>query len=243
MGTGTYQPASGSAGSGVRGGMTFGGGAGGSVVRNSKIKKQETCDEAMKIMAALPREFLISYFCSPAIEFVYNSIFEISTHLIQNRSWDGLANRFGIEDTNGCLIRLIQQIKTQSHLLDNSGAVQNLISFCLDRFILRTVRGDKKILVRASGDEVMRSLDHDVFKKTSGHFLGIMCAYVLREQIESLASPKQQQIDDFAQRLADRLVAKFHHKFHGESQTTYRDFFKVARKNEEWLIQQLRANP
>lgn len=235
----------GGGGSGGGGGGGSWGGSGGYRWQDGKIKSDVTPQsraerEAKKILRKLPKDYLMKQFGSPMIDSIYEELFELSVHVFQNRSWQGVTERYGIAGGGGCLNDWAGTMISRARESEPNQKVRETALLCLDDFLVLALNNDIDLYVSGSSADVLGRLKQSVFKKTSNNFLGAMIWRVLEREKEKLQTSAEVQLRVVAQNIANRCISAFESKFHAKSQITYRDLFRVIQDNPAWFLEELR---
>ena len=231
---------SGGGGGGGGGAAGLGGGsftAGGQFKANS-APVNEVAAHVRKCFQATDRAYLLQHFTSPLVRRVYEQLFVLSTHVIQNRSWDGLAKT--VPATSGCLREWGQHVMSCPEAESADPQVQALTLICQEDFLTRAVGDAPERLTDDAGEDVVHHADRNVFARISNEFLGTFIWRLTELEVKGLTPEQQVQLREAAQDLADRTIAAFENSYRGKGQITYRDLFRVFQEQPDWILKELR---
>jgi hypothetical protein len=245
MGTGSFGGFGGGGGSGTGGFRS-----GGYVSRNGTILADAAPREQMRkavgtALKSMPREYVLQYCDSRLTQAVFEEMFRLGVELGQNRRWDNLQKRFGVDGGPGCLSRLAGAMYREFAAEEPDQRVRESAATALEDFLLRLVRDDIGVFLHGDADAVLERLDPAVFKTTSGHFLMFLFLRMLERESERLPPESELQLRDVAQEIADRVIHKFEDRHLGKPygdrpQATYQDLLRVLAQ-EDWFRKELSA--
>lgn len=198
-------------------------------------------NDVRNIIAALPKEYVEKQFCNPMIRAVYEQLFNLHVEVFQNRSWEGVAKRYGVPDGPGCLRRWSRAVISQYQTVETNRKAQEVARICMDDFLMLSLNNDVDLFISGSSEEVLKKLRQKVFDSTSGCFLGLMIWRIVERERERLSESKETQLREAAQKRADYVVRRFENKFYAKEQITHRDLFRVICENLDWFMEELRT--
>jgi hypothetical protein len=243
---------SGGGGGGGSGGATAGGGKGygGYKISGGRLIVQDVdADEketALKrVLKKLRPEYLEEQFIDSSASEVYREIGLLNVDLCINRSWNGIADRLGVDGGRGCLTRLVAAIMARLKTADGNKKSRAFVRMALDNFLLRAIGDNTKRLISATAEEVIRTVDRGVFERASGLFLGDLLYEVVRGEERALPQEVKAGLRPVVQARADRIVSAFETRFHGKplgkiALVSHRDLFNVIASEKDWFFGQLR---
>jgi hypothetical protein len=237
MGSGSYGGGGGGGGgwSGGGGGYSFSGGA----VVTKGVSTQKVQTVAFETLCKLPKDYLRKQFGSPLVESVYEQLFELTVHVHLNRTWKGVAERYGVDDGPGCLLRWVEAVMAKFEHLEPNVKVRETALSCLEDFLITALGHDIDAFFAGTGDVVMAKLDEKIFKSTAGYFLGLMIWRILEREREATPEAVEVQLKEIAQQKADHIVANFEREYYAKDQVTRRQLFTVIRNNPDWFRKQV----
>jgi GGDEF domain-containing protein len=248
MGSGSYGGGGGGAASRGGGGGGFFGGArgyhfdGGIAVAGvtSQNKIEKGARECLTRLSRNSKDYLVSQFCSPMIRGIFEHLLLLPAPIFQSRTWDNFAKRYGVGNGPGCLVEWADRVATKVEGEEPNAKVRETARVSLDDFLVTALDNDFDIYLQGNGEAIVSQLNPEIFKSASGYFIGKLVWRVLEREGERLPESEEVQLQEVAQRIADRLVEQFEHKFYARDQVTHRDIFRVFGENQEWLVQELR---
>jgi len=237
-------------GSGSGGGGGGGLGYGGYSIRGGRIlvKDVDATQKAQAVGAVLKKlrpEYLHEQFVASSARDVYRELSLLRIDLAMNRSWSGIAARFGVDDGAGCLPRLAAAFMRRFESLDGNSKSRAFVRLALENFLLRAVGDDAETFMTATGADVVSRLDAGVFDHLSGLFLGDLLYEVVRGEERALPPEVKSGLRSVVQERADRIIRAFEATFRGKKlgdldPVSYRDLFDVIAQKEDWFLGQLR---
>jgi hypothetical protein len=243
---------SGGGGGGGSGGARAGGGEGYGGYRVSggrlivqNADAEEKAEAVRRVLTKLPREYLLEQFVDSSAREVYRELSLINVDLCANKSWDGIARRLGVEGGPGCLTRLTAALMRRPETADQNKKSRAFVRMALENLLLRAMGDDSKRLVSANAEQVIATVDPEVFKRLAGLFFGDLLYEVVRGEERSLPPQVKAGLRPVVQARADRVVSDFETRFRGKSldqikQVSYRNLFDVMAAQKDWLVDQLR---
>lgn len=243
---------SGLGGGGGRGGGGGGGAGGGSGVGHMAIadgrltavdtSRQEAWRAIGGVFSNLDKGYLSFTLTDPGVQEAYEALFNLHTRLALDRSWDGVARMYGVDDRPGCMMRLIDQLAPTQSV---HPSLQAPLKAALQDFMLRVVGDDAIVLHQGNGAQISAALAPEAFQRTSNDFLASYLAETLRLEGRNLSRTARQHLHDYAAAKSDQIVASFEKRFHGKPlgptpQASYRHLLRAMAEDQTWMATQLR---
>jgi hypothetical protein len=238
-----------------RSGAGGGGGGGGTTFRlpgilsgNPRIRKlvskAKITSEVERVLGHLSKDYLALQFGSAIAERVYEQLFNLNVNIFQNKSWNGVQEKYGIAGGAGCLHNWADAIIEQAGVEEPDSKIRDTVRDTLEGFLLQALEYDDDLYYSGTSDQIIRKLSQKVFSNTSAYFLGIMIWRMMERQGEALRPDVQSQLQDNAQDKADSIVRwfdnNFHNKFYGEKLITHQDLFLIIQENMPSFIKELK---
>jgi hypothetical protein len=244
MGTGSF-----GGGGGGGGGAAVGAGTGGYRFEGGKVvgsgpsegEIETTAGGVLVRLSKSNKKFLMAQFGSPMVREIYEKLFELSVHAFQNRSWDAIAERYGVPDGPGCLQRWVKAVVSIAAKDEPDGRIRATAQSCIESFLFDALNNNVTIYLKGTSAEVFAKMQNQVFERTSGYFLGHLIYQVLAREQEIIRQNAELQLRRVAFRRGDRVVAAFDKEFHVKHQVTYRQLFQVIAQNPDWFQKELLA--
>jgi hypothetical protein len=247
MGSGSFGGGGGGvirAGSGGTG--AIGGGGGYRFKKDKVISTKPLVSKTEKIvketLAKLPREYALKMFGSPMVRGLYEDLFELAVHIFQNRSWQGLEERYGVPGGPGCLLAWAQSVIARRRSEEPNFKISETAGLALEDFLMAALGNEIDRYVSGDTTEILEHLDKNRFDSTSSYFLAFLIKRTLAREPSFATVPEgtEAQISQIAEQTADRIVRSFESKFYGKQQTTHRDLFRLIQEQPDWFLEQLR---
>jgi hypothetical protein len=111
--------------------------------------------EAKRILSKLFGDYLATQFCSPMVRALYEQLFELSIQVFQNRSWEGIARRYGVNGDTGCLVQWVSAIIAQFQELEPNQNIRDTARVCLEDFLMFAMGNDVDLYVSGSSEDIL----------------------------------------------------------------------------------------
>jgi len=247
MGSGSFGGGGGGGGGGSSGGGGGGGGmrgysfhgGRGETAASSETKARRTVRDTFAKLSRDSKNYLAGQFCSPMVRRVFEQLFLLPSPVFRDQRWELVARQMGTGSGPGCLHEWVEKVVAEAAGEEPNPKVRETARMCLEDFLITSLDDDIDVYLSGDGQAVVKKLKEDVFKSTSGYFLGALVWRVLEREVETLPQDSEIQLRRASQVVADHLVREFESKFK-TGQITHRQIFRVFQENPEWLIGELR---
>jgi hypothetical protein len=239
----------GTSGGGAGGGSGGGGGGIVTVSRGSLKQVDPSLAKAkaafQKIFSRLPKDYLSFMVGDPGVVAAYEALHTLHVLLVENRSWKGVEERFGVAGGKGCLRALADALSSEDGPTGAHPRVRAPLQTALMDFFRRVVGGDPVVSQTGDATAVLTKLDPKTFQSTSARFFGEYLSELSRLEDPSISSLGLERRRDFALEKANQVVAAFERRFKGKpwkaiARVSFVHFFRVMQGEPEWLAAQLR---
>jgi hypothetical protein len=240
MGSGSFGGGGGSGGGG--GGARLGGYRFKFGKLISRVPQRSETEKTLRNLRRrkLPRDYVLKMFGSPMVRALYEELFEFSVHIFQNRSWSGIASRYGVPAGRGCLLAWINKVVRQAGESEPNSKISDTARLALEDFLVAALGNNLDLYTSGSDKDVLNALDKKKFDSTSAYFLGFLIRRTLERELETAVAVAEQQVRPIAQNVANEIVRNFENKFHAKGQTTHRDLFRIIQEQPGWFLKQFR---
>ncbi len=241
MGSGSSGGGGGGGGGGGSGGGGYGGykyGGGGAKAVSKPMDAQKQAFQG--VISKLAQEYLLSYFDNPLVRDAYRNLFLIGVDLNQNKAWDGIKERHGVDGGAGCLRALANKIVDQAGLAGVTSKAKADCRVAVEDFLMRAVGGRLSVFWKGNAADVLKNVDANAFKSTSGYFLGGLINKVMEREEQALPPDAKASLLTMSQSKADEIIHSFESRFKDVNQVSYRRLFDVIHDDPAWFVAQLR---
>lgn len=181
----------------------------------------------------------------PGLVAAYEALHALHIQLVQNRSWMGVEELFGVKGGKGCLRALADELSREDGPVAVHPRVRAPLHAALMDFFRQMVGGDPVVPQIGDAAEVLAKLDPTTFQSTSARFFGAYLAELLRLEDSSISKLGLNRRRDFALSKANQVVSAFERKFKGKpwkdiKRVGFKHFLRVIQGEPEWLAVQLR---
>jgi len=168
------------------------------------------------VFSRLPTDYLGFVAGDPGVIAAYEALHRLHVLLVQNRSWEGVQEIFGVAGRKGCVRALAETLTRDDGPSAVHPRVRAPLHAALMDFFRRIVGGDPVVLQTGSAAEVIAALDPKPFQSISALFFGAFLGEILRLEDSSLTKLGRERLRSFALEKANRVVAAFERKFKGQ---------------------------
>ncbi|HYD37037.1 MAG TPA: hypothetical protein VEA60_05455 [Allosphingosinicella sp.] len=239
-------------GAGGSGGRGFDGGGPGSVtLKRGKLTvtdpgRQKAWASIQTVYSKIAPESFGFAFGEPGVVRAYEALFGLHVMLVQERSWQKVEQRYGVDGGSGCLSRLADVLSPDHGEAAIHPNLQAPLRKALLDFFLRIVGDDPAVRNRGDAQQVIAAVDPEVFQRTSNHFLAAYLREHLRQEGANLSPAARRHVQEFAAAKADRIVGAFEKQFRGKAwqevpQASYAHLLRIMGGERDWTVRRLRT--
>jgi hypothetical protein len=181
-------------------------------------------------------------FRGPLIRSVFEKLFVFSDCLRSATPAQTLLERFGVADGPGFVRRCADVICSTGGVPEPDGRITDTVRRCVDDFFLAALGDDVNLLVNGNAKAVAETLDREMFRRLSGHFLGrVIWQVALRDLTPKERSEENElQIKNQSFALGDRIIAEAEQKYSVGAERRHRELLDMISENWEWFRQEMR---
>jgi hypothetical protein len=211
-------------------------------------------------LRSLSKDYVKKQFGSPLVRAVYEELFVFSRcafsttskEKVQSQQLDlansdemvsascaALCAEYKIDSGRGFLTNWKEMIRTKYEQSEFDQTVWGNVNLCLEDFLLKAVGDDLNLYHYGTCAQVIRGLRQNIFKSTSGYFLGQLIWRVLDRQYPRQDPGIALQLRRASQEVADRVIESFEMRFKGKG-VGYRDLFGIIQSHPDWFREELR---
>lgn len=209
-----------------------------------KADKDEITQEVNRVVKNLSIDYLKILFGSAMTRSVYEQLFNLSVHIFQNKSWNGIEEIYGVSGEAGCLHKWATAILQRYEADEPNEKIRGIIRSALEDFLIQALNNNEDVYDSGTSDKVMQTLRQKTFTSTSAYFLRGLIWRMLERQDEPLRADVEVKLKDISLDKADAIIRwfdrNFHHKSHGQKLITHQDLFLIVQENMSTFIKELK---
>lgn len=190
-------------------------------------------------------DYVVKMISSPAVRGCFEELFLVGVLLTQQRSWEAIAQRYGVRDRPGCLGDVATVIKRKHGEGEPIEAFREIAAASVDDVLLSAVGDNDDIYLDGRADDVfsaMKKFGAKTFASLAGYYFGSVLYRATVRELPALNEREKEMIQLATQERADFIIAKFRHAFLGKEQTTYRQLLEVFSEKHDWFCDKLRES-
>jgi GGDEF domain-containing protein len=170
----------------------------------------------------------------------YESLFEISVELVQNKSWKNIEQKYGVEGNEGCLVKLANAILEKVSAEQVDPKVRQVCRIALENFLILSVGDDPSVYLKATAQEIINKIDAKIFRSTSSYFLREVIYELVKREESAIPDQIRNDLYELSRYRADDIVSKFENRFKKSGNVSFRSLFRFINDNSDWFVPLLR---
>jgi hypothetical protein len=190
---------------------------------------------------SLSSDYIMQFFGDSLLRSAYESLFEISVELVQNKSWGNIEQKYGVEGNAGCLVKLAHAILEKAGAEQADPKARQVCRIAIDNFLILTVGDEPDVFLKATAQEIIDKIDAKIFASTSSYFLREVIFELVKREESAIPEQIRNDLYELSRYRANDIIDKFENKFKKPGgNVTFRSLFRVIKDNSDWFVSVLR---